>query len=182
MGSSWPRSRHSGPRGLGTRRGAQRHDPWRSPRLCLHRRCPPHHGPVARWRGCRHVHAVGHGRLWHRADQFKHINAHGTSTDKNDAAEAEAVAKVFSTDDSARWSPRPRASPAMRSAPPVREAVAVLLAMQHGKVPPTAGLIERTPNFRRSTSSRRPANWEPGPSLSNSSAGGHNGTLVLGPA
>ena len=64
------------------------------------------------------------------------------------------------------------------------EAVAVLLAMQHGKVPPTAGLIERDPELPAiNIVEGGPADWEPGPSLSNSFGfGGHNGTLVLGPA
>ena len=64
------------------------------------------------------------------------------------------------------------------------EAVAVLLAMQHGKVPPTAGLTERDPELPAiNIVEGGPADWEPGPSLSNSFGfGGHNGTLVLGPA
>ena len=116
--------------------------------------------------------------------QVRHINAHGTSTDKNDAAEAEAIAKVFGTD---------AASPLVTSTKGITghalggagalEAVAVLLAMHHRQVPPTAGLVEPDPelpgiNIVRDT----PADWEPGPSLSNSFGfGGHNGTLVLGP-
>lgn len=118
-------------------------------------------------------------------DQVRHINAHGTSTDKNDAAEAEAVAKVFGTDDSGPLvtSTKGITGHALGAAGAL-EAVAVLLAMQHGKVPPTAGLIERDPELPAiNIVEGGPADWEPGPSLSNSFGfGGHNGTLVLGPA
>ena len=118
-------------------------------------------------------------------DQVKHINAHGTSTDKNDAAEAEAVAKVFGTDDSGPLvtSTKGITGHALGAAGAL-EAVAVLLAMQHGKVPPTAGLTERDPERPAiNIVEGGPADWEPGPSLSNSFGfGGHNGTLVLGPA
>ncbi len=118
-------------------------------------------------------------------DQVKHINAHGTSTDKNDAAEAEAVAKVFGTDDSGPLvtSTKGITGHALGAAGAL-EAVAVLLAMQHGKVPPTAGLTERDPELPAiNIVEGGPADWEPGPSQSNSFGfGGHNGTLVLGPA
>ena len=118
-------------------------------------------------------------------DQVRHINAHATSTDKNDAAEAEAVAKVFGTDDSGPLvtSTKGITGHALGAAGAL-EAVAVLLAMQHGKVPPTAGLIERDPELPAiNIVEGGPADWEPGPSLSNSFGfGGHNGTLVLGPA
>ncbi len=118
-------------------------------------------------------------------DQVRHINAHGTSTDKNDAAEAEAVAKVFGTDDSGPLvtSTKGITGHALGAAGAL-EAVAVLLAMQHGKVPPTAGLTERDPELPAiKIVEGGTADWEPGPSLSNSFGfGGHNGTLVLGPA
>ena len=118
-------------------------------------------------------------------DQVRHINAHGTSTDKNDAAEAEAVAKVFGTDDSGPLvtSTKGITGHALGAAGAL-EAVAVLLAMQHGKVPPTAGLTERDPELPAiNIVEGGPADWEPGPSLSNSFGfGGHNGTLVLSPA
>ncbi len=118
-------------------------------------------------------------------DQVRHINAHGTSTDKNDAAEAEAVAKVFGTDDSGPLvtSTKGITGHALGAAGAL-EAVAVLLAMQHGKVPPTAGLSERDPELPAiNIVEGGPADWEPGPALSNSFGfGGHNGTLVLGPA
>ncbi|MGB0995683.1 MAG: beta-ketoacyl-[acyl-carrier-protein] synthase family protein [Acidimicrobiales bacterium] len=118
-------------------------------------------------------------------DQVRHINAHGTSTDKNDAAEAEAVAKVFGIDDSGPLvtSTKGITGHALGAAGAL-EAVAVLLAMQHGKVPPTAGLTERDPELPAiNIVEGGPADWEPGPALSNSFGfGGHNGTLVLGPA
>ncbi|MEC7672617.1 MAG: beta-ketoacyl-[acyl-carrier-protein] synthase family protein [Actinomycetota bacterium] len=118
-------------------------------------------------------------------DQVRHINAHGTSTDKNDAAEAEAVAKVFGTDDSGPLvtSTKGITGHALGAAGAL-EAVAVLLAMQHRKVPPTAGLTERDPELPAiNIVEGGPADWEPGPSLSNSFGfGGHNGALVLGPA
>jgi 3-oxoacyl-[acyl-carrier-protein] synthase II len=118
-------------------------------------------------------------------DQVRHINAHGTSTDKNDAAEAEAVAKVFGTDGSGPLvtSTKGITGHALGAAGAL-EAVAVLLAMQHGKVPPTAGLTERDPELPAiNIVEGGPADWEPGPALSNSFGfGGHNGTLVLGPA
>ncbi len=118
-------------------------------------------------------------------DQVRHINAHGTSTDKNDAAEAEAVAKVFGSDDSGPLvtSTKGITGHALGAAGAL-EAVAVLLAMQHGKVPPTAGLTERDPELPPiNIVEGGPADWEPGPALSNSFGfGGHNGTLVLGPA
>ncbi|MEC7507247.1 MAG: beta-ketoacyl-[acyl-carrier-protein] synthase family protein [Actinomycetota bacterium] len=118
-------------------------------------------------------------------DQVRHINAHGTSTDKNDAAEAEAVAKVFGTDDSGPLvtSTKGITGHALGAAGAL-EAVAVLLAMQHRKVPPTAGLTERDPELPAiNIVEGGPADWEPGPSRSNRFGfGGHNGTLVLGPA
>ena len=118
-------------------------------------------------------------------DQVRHINAHGTSTDKNDAAEAEAGAKAFGTDESGPVVTSTKGSTGHAlGAAGALEAVAVLLAMQHGKVPPTAGLIERDPELPAiNIVEGGPADWEPGPSLSNSFGfGGHNGTLVLGPA
>ncbi|MEM8707655.1 MAG: beta-ketoacyl-[acyl-carrier-protein] synthase family protein [Actinomycetota bacterium] len=118
-------------------------------------------------------------------EQVRHINAHGTSTDKNDAAEAEAVAKVFGTDGSGPLvtSTKGITGHALGAAGAL-EAVAVLLAMQHRQVPPTAGLTQRDPELPAiNIVEGGPADWQPGPSLSNSFGfGGHNGTLVLGPA
>ncbi|MEM9201113.1 MAG: beta-ketoacyl-ACP synthase II [Actinomycetota bacterium] len=117
-------------------------------------------------------------------DQVKHINAHGTSTDKNDAAEAEAVAKVFGTDGGPLVTSTKGVTGHALGAAGALEAVAVLLAMHHKQVPPTTGLTTPDPELPAISIVRDgPADWEPGPSLSNSFGfGGHNGTVVLGPA
>ncbi len=116
-------------------------------------------------------------------DQVGHINAHGTSTDKNDAAEAAAIAKVFGTASRPLVTSTKGVTGHALGAAGALEAVAVILAMRNRQVPPTAGLENVDPelpalNFVKG----RAADWEPSPSLSNSFGfGGHNGTIVIGP-
>ncbi len=115
--------------------------------------------------------------------QVGHINAHGTSTDKNDAAEAAAIAKVFGTDGGPLVTSTKGVTGHALGAAGALEAVAVVLAMRKGQVPPTAGLENVDPelpalNFVIGSA----ADWEPAPALSNSFGfGGHNGTIVIGP-
>ena len=63
------------------------------------------------------------------------------------------------------------------------EAAAVLLAMEHGLIPPTYGFVNPDPDMAPiRIVAPEPAPWTPGPSLSNSFGfGGHNGTIVIGP-
>ncbi|NNE72282.1 MAG: beta-ketoacyl-[acyl-carrier-protein] synthase family protein, partial [Acidimicrobiales bacterium] len=111
-----------------------------------------------------------------------HINAHGTSTPLNDAAEAEAVAKLFDAPGPIVTSTKGVTGHALGAAGAL-EACAVILAMQHRIVPPTAGHRSLDPELPRINLATEPTEWVPGPSLSNSFGfGGHNGTLVLGPA
>ena len=75
---------------------------------------------------------------WRRT-QIGHVNAHGTSTPLNDAAEAEAIRKVFGD------TPPPVTSTKgvtghLIGAAGATEAVACVLAMREGLVPPTANL------------------------------------------
>jgi 3-oxoacyl-[acyl-carrier-protein] synthase II len=112
-----------------------------------------------------------------------HVNAHGTSTPLNDAAEAEALAKVFGAPGPIVTSTKGVTGHALGAAGAL-EAAAVVLAMQHRLIPPTFGLElfdPEMPEIDMVIGAPRP--WEPGPSISNSFGfGGHNGTVVLAPA
>jgi 3-oxoacyl-[acyl-carrier-protein] synthase II len=117
-----------------------------------------------------------------RPDDIRHVNAHGTSTPLNDAAEAEAMAKLFGLPGPIVTSTKGVTGHALGAAGAI-EAAAVLLAMEHRLVPPTGGLVNFDPELPQiDVVKGEPRPWEPGPSLSNSFGfGGHNGTLVLGP-
>ncbi len=112
-----------------------------------------------------------------------HVNAHGTSTPLNDAAEAEALNKLFGSNSPLVTSTKGVTGHALGAAGAL-EAIAVLLSMRYRKIPATAGWTTPDPElaeFRLVTGEA--ADWEPGPSLSNSFGfGGHNGCIVLGPA
>ncbi len=117
-------------------------------------------------------------------EQVGHINAHGTSTPLNDMAEAHAVAKVFGTSPGPVVTSTKGVTGHALGAAGALEAAAVLLSIRHGLVPPTHGLVEPDPEMPElDLVMGEPRPWEPGPALSNSFGfGGHNGTLVIGPA
>ncbi len=116
------------------------------------------------------------------AEDIVHINAHGTSTPLNDAAEAEAINKVFGHKPIVT-STKGVTGHALGAAGAI-EAAAIVLAMQHELIPPTAGHDELDPDMPEIDVVKGEARpWTPGPSMSNSFGfGGHNGTLILGPA
>lgn len=117
-----------------------------------------------------------------KPSDIAHINAHGTSTPLNDAAEAEAIAKVFGTPGPPVTSTKGITGHALGAAGAL-EAAAVLLAFEHGQIPPTAGLTNLDPEMTIDVVQGGPRDFTPGPSLSNSFGfGGHNGCLVIGPA
>ena len=118
-----------------------------------------------------------------RAEDIRHINAHGTSTPLNDAAEAEAVNKVFGTPGPIVTSTKGVTGHALGAAGAI-EAVALALSIQRRLIPPTRGTSAATldPEVHCDLVLDAPRTWEPGPSLSNSFGfGGHNGTIVMGP-
>src|SRR4029079_11952589 len=75
-----------------------------------------------------------------------HINAHGTSTDLNDAAEAEAVVKVFGEHAVPITSAKGSIGHLIAAAGAV-EAVASMLAMRDGIIPPTANHARTEPEL-----------------------------------
>ncbi len=116
------------------------------------------------------------------AADVRHINAHGTSTPLNDAAEAHAIAKVFGTPGPIVTSTKGVTGHGLGAAGAI-EASAVLLAMDRKLVPPTAGFATPDPELPEiDIVAGEARTWEPGPSLSNSFGfGGHNGCVVLAP-
>ncbi len=110
-----------------------------------------------------------------------HVNAHGTSTPLNDAAEAEAIRKVFGE------TPPPVTSTKgvtghLIGAAGATEAVACLLSFEHSAIPPTANLERLGDEIGLDIVSGAPRPHDPAPALSNSFGfGGHNATLVLAP-
>ena len=113
-----------------------------------------------------------------------HVNAHGTSTGLNDAAEAEALSKVFGTSPGPLVTSTKGVTGHGLGAAGALEALAVVLAMQTRLIPPTAGLTVLDPELPPiRVVMGEPAAWTPGVSISNSFGfGGHNGTLVIAPA
>jgi 3-oxoacyl-[acyl-carrier-protein] synthase II len=118
-----------------------------------------------------------------RAVDVGHVNAHGTSTPLNDAAEAEAITKVFGSSS---------VGPAVTSIKGVTghslgaagalEAAASVLTIERGVIPPTARYATPDPEITVDVVSS-PREWVPTPVLSNSFGfGGHNGCLVFVPA
>jgi 3-oxoacyl-[acyl-carrier-protein] synthase II len=112
-----------------------------------------------------------------------HVNAHGTSTPHNDAAEAAAIEAVFGPAGPPVTSIKGVTGHSLGAAGAL-EAVSIVLAMQKGLLPPTAGFTNRDPEMAPIDiviGEARP--WSPGPTLSNSFGfGGHNGCIVIGPA
>lgn len=115
------------------------------------------------------------------ADEVTHVNAHGTSTPLNDAAEAVAVAEVFGATRPAVTSIKGITGHSLGAAGAV-EAAAVALTYLNREIPPTMHVTELDPELDIDVV-LEPRSWEPAPAVSNSFAfGGHNGTLVFRPA
>ena len=112
----------------------------------------------------------------------RQVNAHGTSTPLNDAAEADAISEVFG----------PRAVPVVSTkgvtghalgAAGALEAAALLLSIQHELIPPTANTTQPDEGMDIDLVVGEPRPWTPGPAISNNFGfGGHNGSVVIAPA
>ena len=112
---------------------------------------------------------------------IKQINAHGTSTPLNDAAEAAAVEAVFGAGTVPVVSTKGVTGHALGAAGAL-EAAAVLLSIQHRLIPPTANTTVLSHDMNIDVVIGEPRPWEPGPALSNNFGfGGHNGSIIIAP-
>jgi 3-oxoacyl-[acyl-carrier-protein] synthase II len=112
---------------------------------------------------------------------IRQVNAHGTSTPLNDAAEAAAVTAVFGARGVPITSTKGVTGHALGAAGAL-EAAALLLSMEHRLIPPTAGTTQLDEGMDIDVVLGAARPWEPGPSMSNSLGfGGHNGTIILAP-
>jgi len=112
----------------------------------------------------------------------RQVNAHGTSTPLNDAAEATAISAVFGEHSVPVTSTKGVTGHALGAAGAL-EAAAVLLSFQHRLIPPTAGTVAPDPEMTIDLVVGEPRPWDPGPTISNNFGfGGHNGSLILAPA
>jgi len=110
-----------------------------------------------------------------------HINAHGTSTELNDAAEAEAVLKVFGEHGLPVTSAKGCIGHLIAAAGAV-EAVASMLALRDGVIPPTANHERSEPDLAIDVVHGEARKLASAPVVSNSFGfGGHNASLVLTP-
>jgi 3-oxoacyl-[acyl-carrier-protein] synthase II len=115
------------------------------------------------------------------AGDIKQINAHGTSTPLNDAAEAAAITAVFGPDGPPVVSTKGVTGHALGAAGAL-EAAAVVLSIQHRLIPPTANTKVIEDEMQIDVVMGEARAWEPGPSLSNNFGfGGHNGSIIIGP-
>jgi 3-oxoacyl-[acyl-carrier-protein] synthase II len=112
----------------------------------------------------------------------KQVNAHGTSTPLNDAAEAAAITEVFGAGSVPVVSTKGVTGHALGAAGAL-EAAAALLSIEHRMIPPTANTTVLGDDMDIDLVMGAPRPWEPGPVISNNFGfGGHNGSVVIAPA
>ena len=117
-------------------------------------------------------------------DGIDYISAHGTATQYNDEAETRAIHDVFGA--RAREVPvssiKSMVGHCLGAAGAI-EAVALVLTVEKGILPPTAGLREPDPECDLDYVPRQARPWPVRAALSNSFAfGGNNGAIVVGRA
>ena len=116
------------------------------------------------------------------AGDIKQVNAHGTSTPLNDAAEAAAISHVFGANAVPVVSTKGITGHALGAAGAL-EAAAALLSISQAMIPPTANTTTVDPDMDIDLVMGEARPWTPGPVLStNFGFGGHNGAVVIAPA
>ena len=115
------------------------------------------------------------------ANDIALVNAHGTSTPLNDAAEAQAISAVFGERGVPVTSGKGVTGHALGAAGAL-EAAQVLLSIEHKLIPPTAGTTVLDPTLTIDLVMEAPRPWTPGPAISNNFGfGGHNGSIIIAP-
>jgi 3-oxoacyl-[acyl-carrier-protein] synthase II len=121
--------------------------------------------------------ALARARLEPRAVQY--ANAHGTGTPQNDRVEARALARVFGEGGLLVSSTKSMIGHTMAAAGSL-EAIATVLALEHGVVPPTANLDTPDPDVAFDCVPRVPRRVPIACAISNSFGfGGQNATLLF---
>ncbi|MFK4107079.1 beta-ketoacyl-[acyl-carrier-protein] synthase family protein [Streptomyces sp. NPDC019531] len=111
-------------------------------------------------------------------DEVDHVNAHGTSTPLNDAAEAGALRKVLG-EGAAVTSAKGVIGHTLGAAGAI-EAALTVLTVQHGAVPPTANLQRLDPGIELDVVTGSPRGCDVEVAVSNSFGfGGQNAVLVF---
>ena len=115
------------------------------------------------------------------AGDVRQVNAHGTSTPLNDAAEAAAITEVFGPHGVPVVSTKGVTGHALGAAGAL-EAAASLLSIHHELIPPTANTTTVDPEMTIDLVVGEPRPWTPGPVISNNFGfGGHNGSVIITP-
>jgi len=108
-----------------------------------------------------------------------HINAHGTSTPLNDAAESKVIRRVFGDDAPPVTSTKGVTGHSLGAAGAIEAAFGVL-TLQHGRIPPTANLDKQDPEIDLDVVHGAPRDGDVDVVMSNSFGfGGQNGVVVL---
>jgi 3-oxoacyl-[acyl-carrier-protein] synthase II len=111
-----------------------------------------------------------------------HINAHGTSTVRNDRAEARAILRCFGGEAPAITAPKGVVGHMMGAAGAF-EAVITVMSLATGLIPPVANHVGQDGDALLDVVAGEPRRVAPAAALSNSFGfGGHNASLVLRPA
>lgn len=112
-------------------------------------------------------------------DAVTHVNAHGTGTQLNDLAEAQAVTAVFGPRRVPVTAPKAVTGHALGAAGAL-EAVITAWSVREGLAPPTAHLTELDPRCELDVVTTEPRKILDGPVISTSFAfGGHNACVVF---
>ena len=113
------------------------------------------------------------------ADAVTHVNAHGTGTELNDIAEAQAISALFGPRAVPVTAPKSVTGHGLGLAGAL-EAVITAWSVREGLAPPTASLTRLDPRCELDVVTAEPRKIPSGPVISNSFAfGGHNASVVF---